>query len=379
VTRNLAILVLLFSATGCQSEPVGPSRGGNPAPARTELPAGNPAAGAAAPSDASELVARVNGIGIRRDRLTDLLIQAHGLPLLLNLVQLEMARQELAKTGQALSAADIQAEHDRTLKKMFSEQKAEAADYPALLEQFLQRRNMSRAEWDLLMEINATFRLIASRKARGAINDEQLNEAFRQLYGEKVQVRHIQCSNLQEIAEARRRLNENEPFEEVARALSRNARTAPLGGELPPFTRQSQFPQAFKDTAFALQLGAVSDPVFADNAYHLIKLEKRIEPTVMKFEDVKDSIREDLEEGLIQQLIQEYRKNLSDTAAQSLQILDPSLKAQYAQEQQRREKQIRDREEIRREWERDRERAATQQSLPDLPPPPDAAAPTTQP
>ena len=48
-------------------------------------------------------------------------------------------------------------------------------------------------------------------------------------------------------------------------------------------------PQVFKDTAFALKNGEVSDPVQADNAYHIIKVENRIAPKVVKFEDVKET------------------------------------------------------------------------------------------
>lgn len=288
-----------------------------------------------------------------------------------------MAEQEARALNLSVSDADVAAEEQRTLDRMFKDQGADPGEYPVLLSQFLERRNMTRPEWALLMRINATLRAVAEPQARGKITDAQLEEAFLQLYGEKVQVRHIQCSNLQEIAEARRRLAEGTSFEQVARDLSRNPRTAPLGGELQAFTRQSPYPQAFKDAAFALrEPGQVSDPVQAENAYHLLQLTQRIPPKVMKFEDVKGSIREDLEQALIQQLVGEIRQQLSEAAARSLEITDPVLREQYGREQGRREQQLRDRDDIRREFERQRERereaAATQQAIPDLPPAPGA-------
>lgn len=389
-----ALVGLAVCASGCQgaaggqsSPPASPNRAPTVALNAPPRPVDAPTDAGRTPVD--PVIARVEGVTITQSQLVRPLIESHGLQTLLNLVQLEMARADAAKRGAVVSPADVEAEEKRTLKRMFDESNVQGAnrevdesEYEGLLEQFLQRRNMSRTDWGLLMQINATLRKLAEPRASGAITDAQLHEAFLQLYGEKVQVQHIQCSNLQEIAEARRRLAGGESFEDVARAVSRNARTAPLGGELPPFTRQSAFPPAFKEAAFALTEGKVSDPVMADNAYHLIRLVRRIEPTVIKFEDVKGGIREDLEERLVQQLMQEIRADLSNRARQSLRIEEPVLRQQFQTEQDRREKQIRDREEIRKELERQRERTAAEQTIPDLPPPPgqtEAAPPATQP
>lgn len=403
VRRSVWALAVLSPAlaAGCEASPNAAATASpvsQPPPAVAGGPAAAPAdrIPPASQAPADPVVARVEDVTITQSQLVRPLIESHGLQTLLNLVQLEMARQDAAKRNAVVSPADVEAEEKRTLKRMFDESNVQGAnrevdesEYEGLLEQFLQRRNMSRAEWGTLMQINATLRKLAEPRAVGAIKDEQLNEAFRQLYGEKVVVQHVQCSNLQEIAEVRRRLAAGETFEEVARALSRNARTAPLGGELPPFTRQSAFPPAFKEAAFALRDGQVSDPVMADNAYHLIKLIRRIEPTVIKFEDVKDGIREDLEDKLVQQLMQEIRADLSVRAQRALRIEEPTLREQFRAEQDRREKQIRDRDEIRKELERQRERTAAEQTIPDLPAAPGqpaapaasqpATAPATQP
>ena len=49
------------------------------------------------------------------------LIEAHGLNMLVNLVQLEMARQDAVKAGVTVSAADFQEERQQTLDKLFKE------------------------------------------------------------------------------------------------------------------------------------------------------------------------------------------------------------------------------------------------------------------
>ena len=84
------------------------------------------------------------------------------------------------------------------------------------------------------------------------------------------------CSNMQEVAAAQRKLAAGEDFGKVAREVSRNASTARNGGELPPFTKDDKrFPPNFREVAFALKEGEISDPVVAEGSYHLIQVEKK--------------------------------------------------------------------------------------------------------
>lgn len=366
---------------GCAADPSSPSGNRSRPTPGVNGPSGQSANSRSQTGQAGgdAVVARVGTLNITNTQLLTPLVRAHGLGMLQNLLQLEMAREDARAAGLTVSPAEVQAETDRTLEQMFKDQNVDKDQYPLLLSQFLQRKNLSVVEWEMLMESNATLRKLAEPLATKAIKDAMLTEAFNQLYGEKVQVRHIQCTNLQEIAQARQRLTGGEPFESVARAVSRNARTASLGGELAPFTRQSPYPQAFKDAAFGLKnKGDISDPVQADGSYHLIYLEQRIPPKVIKFEDVKESVRADLQEKLVQQLMKERREEMSDRARRTMQVLDPTLKAQYDLESQRREAQIREREQIRRELERDRQKAVTEQIVPDQPLAPATLPATTQ-
>ena len=99
------------------------------------------------------------------------------------------------------------------------------------------------------------------------------------------------------------------PFEQVVQEFSTEPPDGqPLNGELPPFSREdARLPQNFKDAAFALKVGEVSEPVEAGNAYHLIKLEERVPPKAVKFEMVKDSIRRDLAERATKAVMERIR------------------------------------------------------------------------
>jgi parvulin-like peptidyl-prolyl isomerase len=362
---------------------------------------------------ADQVIAKVGDVQITKDQLERPLFEGYGLNVLLNIVQLELVKATAQRNGVAVSPEDIRQERERTIDKMFEESNRKITDkINAALEknktaeadklradmrhdneqaadQYLANQHISRAEFDIVVETNAYLRKIAEPMLKGKISDDNLKQAFAALYGETVQCRHIQCANLQEIAQAKQRLAAGEPFAKVAQEMSRNIATAPLGGMIRPFSLQWQgLPDAFKQAAFALKEGEVSDVVQAEGNYHLILLEKRIPPKAVKFEDVKESIRADLQQRAIDATVKELRQQLADQARANLQITDPTMKKQWDERIAKASAQIRDKEEMRKQWERERERAATQPVTgggSDLssPPPrlaaPAASAPTTQP
>jgi parvulin-like peptidyl-prolyl isomerase len=220
-------------------------------------------------------------------------------------------------------------------------QKLEAqlnVDKEALLDQYLSQQYVqshqyvSRPEFDLLLETNACLRKIAeaSKELKNALTDETLQKAFAARYGEKIVVRHIQGNNPGDLQVARNRINAGENFADVAKAVSTNKHTGPLGGALPPFTMNAtNVPQVFKEAAFALKDGEVSDIVQADNAYHLIKVESRIAPRLVKFEDVKENLRAELYDQVLQAAVKQLRDKLSQQVLANLKIEHPTLREQF--------------------------------------------------
>lgn len=327
-----------------------------------------------------EAIARVNGVEIPRERFLKPLIEAHGLNVLMQLVQLELAKQQAAKLNITVTADDVRAETDMTLRQMFKDvnpkvsdelRDAEAThqdelakrlreqlerDTQTMLDQLLQQQKSSRAEFDLLMETNCYLRKSMEQLLQGRLSEENVRVAFNLTYGETVRVKHIQCGNMQEIAEVQRRLSAGEAFEKVAQDLSRNAITRNQGGSLPPFSRETPgLPAGFKEVAFALsEPGEVSEPVHADDTYHLLKLVERIAPKAVKFEDVKDSVRQHLFASMVQEQMKSARAELARQALDTLEIKEPALAAQFKARLTLRENELRDRDQINRELERQR-------------------------
>ena len=371
--RWIVLSVVSAVGAGCASN------GGGESPS-VDQSIGNQAGQPSNTSANNPIIAHVEGVSITLEQLRQPLMEAYGLNLLLRLAELDLAKSDAAKAQLTVTDVDVQHEREFMIEGLFKDAPADQ-DRKQLLDQFLAQRHISPFEFDLLVKSNAYLRKIAEPLIKDKITEENLHQAFGVVYGETVQIRHIQCANMQEIAEAQRRLAAGEPFEQVARELSRNERTAPLGGEVSPFSREQDLPQAFKDTAFALKEGQVSDPVYADGAYHLIKLEKRFAPKAVKFEDVKDSLRKQLYDRLLQTAINDLRGRIRERIGRELRIEDPVLRKQLAEQlaKQQSEQKSRDqvRQEIQRQAEQSRKAATEPTTEPTTAPTAIPSAPTT--
>jgi parvulin-like peptidyl-prolyl isomerase len=366
------------------NDPVEPVR--TPPPAPTPVATAAPAEAAAQSPQATTIIARLNGSPITLDQVEPTLIEGYGLNVLLNIVQLEYVKRAATTQKINVTPQDITTERERSLAKLFPD--ADKAEYPVLFQQLLQDRHISQAEFDLVIQTNTYLRKMAE-PVKEKISEENVQEAFREIYGETIQVRHIQTATLPEILKAKSRVLAGESFAKVAQEISQNVKTAPLGGELEPFSRSARYPQAFKDAAFALKEGEISDPINVEGAYHILQLERRFAPKVVKYDDVKDAVRERLTEQLVQTAMDELRKQMRDEALRGLIIDLPVLKAQYDARIHQRDQQIRETNQVREQFERERARilqSATQPAgaagalPPDQPVAPEVARPpATQP
>lgn len=369
----------LLAVGGCAQKPANPAPSGRSTLANPDTLTGDlhptTQKSSATPTtrpQAGEPVALVNGKPILAEQLQKPVFEAYGLNFLLHLAQIELCKQRAQAAGVKVTAEDIAAERQRTLEQMFKDavnidqlkvseqekQQIRQKEYERLLEQFLQTQRVSRPEFEMAMETGAYLRKLAEPGLREKITEQHLKDGFNIMYGEKVRVRHIQLSNMQEVAEAQRRLRDGETFEQVALDMSRDPRTRNRGGELErPFSRaEPLWPQAFKDAAFDLKNpGDVSEPVHTGEAIHLIKLEQKIPPRGVRFEDHKEAVRQELYDGLLLVRIRQLREEVALEARQAVKIQDPVLKQQYQERIERINGQPnRDVDEIRRDIEMDR-------------------------
>jgi parvulin-like peptidyl-prolyl isomerase len=150
------------------------------------------------------------------------------------------------------------------------------------------------------------------------------------MYGGQRVIADIMLRNVREATVARERCR-TEPFEKVAMSMSIDPQTAPNGGVWPPFSAQASqgIPPVIVQAAFTTDEGKISDILQTSDNCHIIKVLKIIPPKIVKYEDVKDIVRKQLEEQLVQSDIKKLREELTARAQALVKIDDPILKAQW--------------------------------------------------
>lgn len=108
--------------------------------------------------------------------------------------------------------------------------------------------------------------------------------------GDTLHLRHILVQTEGEAQEIRGRLAKNEPFEELAKKLSRDTNSATRGGDLGSLSREQMLPE-FARAAFALKANEVSDAVKTPFGVHLIKLVDRKKGQPLTFDQVKGQLQ----------------------------------------------------------------------------------------
>ncbi|MFO0837087.1 MAG: peptidylprolyl isomerase [Phycisphaerae bacterium] len=276
-----------------------------------------------------DAIALVNGEPISRQRLIDAVLEAHGLPVLQQIIVLDLAKQETRKRGLTVTAGDVERERQDALERIKPNDpnlQVHAEDRLRALDQVLEDRGVSATEFMISMERNAHLRKLVSADLK--ISDDDLREEFARTYGEKVLVRHIQLADRRGVDQAVDALSRGEDFAEVARRLSRNPDSAARGGELPAFTfDDSTYPALLREAAFSLKPGEVSAPLQVERMTHILKFEKRIPPENANFEDVRGAVEARVRDRATRLKMNELAQELFRKA--QVRVLDPALREKY--------------------------------------------------
>lgn len=289
----------------------------------------------AAQGQDGDAIAMINGQPLARERLVRALIESHGLSYLQQLIVLDLARQESKRRNLRVTQADVDAEYQDALSKIAADAGIEEKDATLelktrALKNVLENRGVTMTEYMLSVERNAHLRKVVEPDI--VVTEETLREEFSRTHGERVQVRHIQIpvTDRGALAEAQSRLKNGEDFAEVARQLSRNADSAPRGGEMAPFGfKDADIPAGLREAAFSLKPGEYSSPIQTDRYLHILKLEQRLPSDDARFEDARAAVERGLRRRVARERMESLMVELYEKA--KVVVIDPLLKPQYEQ------------------------------------------------
>ena len=278
-----------------------------------------------------DAVVIVNGRPITKKQMVDLLMEARGLGVMQQLIVLELAKEETRRLKIRVTDEDVQREFERALTKIAPSVDAQgqplsAEEKQKSLEMLLQQKGITLTEFRVGMERNAHLRKVVESSFR--VDDATLREEFARLYGETVEVRHIQVGDVGGLHEALNRLEKGTDFGDVARAVSQNPETAPRGGLLTPFAFNDEVvAPVLREAAFSMKPGEVSKPIRVGPWWHILKLERRLPAPDVRFEDVRPQVEQSLRDHAVPQQMNRLITDLFQKA--DVKVLDSELKRRY--------------------------------------------------
>jgi parvulin-like peptidyl-prolyl isomerase len=275
--------------------------------------AGLPPATAPAPAATPDVMATVNGKPISMTDIDEILLYSYGLPVAQQLIANELVRQECKKANFAVTDKDIQREHEKSLIQMWADPTMTAADRNRIFERFLINSKVTRKQWDFTMRRNAQLAKLAEPRIK--IEDSDLRQAFNDTYGRKVVVRHIELASLRDAQDVLSRLEKGADFVQLVKEKSIHPATV--------------ITPAIKDAALAMtKVGQISPVVQAGEVFHVLKCDQIIEPQNVRFEDVKEKLRQQVHDSRLQGLQQQILMDLIAQARKkgSVTFVNPTLR-----------------------------------------------------
>lgn len=272
-------------------------------------------------------MAYVNGVPLGMDRLYEILLRSHGLEASQRLIAAEVVRQAARREGISIDDADIREETDRTLERIFGTVET-SEQRERMLEQFLERFDLTYEQWRLTVRINAYLTKLAAPQV--TVSDRELRDEFNRQYERKVVIRHIQTPTLSQAQEILRKLEAGADFESLAFRYSTNA-TGQDGGLLPAVgPNTAGVPPAIRQAALAMNsVGEISEPVQVGTTYHVLRLEEIIPPQDVEFDAVREQVAASVRARKLDELKVQLRRELFAQAR--VEYVHPTLEGLRAQ------------------------------------------------
>lgn len=242
----------------------------------------------------SEIVATVNGEKITRDELYQAMLVEGGREVLDRLITNRLVLQEGERLGITVTEEEIDAE----IKNVINNNFFGMAEY---FYQALEQYGLTEKAVKDDLKTETVLRKIVQEQIN--ITDEDAREYFmtNQEYfniPEQVEARHILVDTREEAGEVIQLLDNGKDFAELAREYSKDLVSADQGGNL-GFFQRGEMVSEFEEVAFGLAINQRSDLVETIYGFHIIEVLDRRTSQEVTFEEVKETVEEEMIKELI--------------------------------------------------------------------------------
>ncbi|MBX7166773.1 MAG: peptidyl-prolyl cis-trans isomerase [Pirellulales bacterium] len=243
------------------------------------------------------IAAIINGRQVTIRELSEECITRHGIETLDGMISRKLLEQECKKQNVTVSQAEIQEEIARAAKAMGCRDDAGNPDVPTWLAKIKEEQGLSTE----IYVHDTVWPTVALKKLVGGqvqVTSEDLQKGFEANYGARVRCRAIVLNNnrrAQQVWEMARANPTPDYFGDLAEQYSIEAGSRALRGEVPPIQRWCGQPVLEKE-AFSLKPGELSGIIQVGDKYVILLCEGFTQPTVVKMDEVRELLQEDIQE-----------------------------------------------------------------------------------
>lgn len=251
---------------------------------------------AACGSNNSDTVAETKAGNVTKDELYDELVASNGAEALKKLITLKVLEDKYD-----VSEKDVDKELE-TVKEQVGEEFDQVLAMQGLTEDELK----TDIKTSLLQEQAITDGV--------EIDEEEMKEHYERM-NKEIDARHILVEDEETAKDIKKKLDDGEDFEKLAKKHSTDEGSAEEGGNIGFFSVGSMVPE-FEDKAFSMKEGEISEPVQSDFGFHIIEILeiKELDNDIGSYEDNEDQIRRTIAERKVdqQEAVEKINKLLED-------------------------------------------------------------------
>jgi foldase protein PrsA len=232
-------------------------------------------------------VAKVNGVSLNTNQLYDVMLANGGKQSLETMINEELIRQEAEKTGVQVTDSDI----DKELASIKSSFPSEDE-----FQQALSKAGMTLEDLRTSMKSQVILKKILAPEV--TVNDDAVKKYYDEnleslKVSDQVKASHITVATKEEADTILINLKNGADFAATAQEKSLDTATKDKGGDLGYITRGSLDP-ALEASAFALEVGHISDAVQTSSGYDIISVTDHKEAYTPTLEEKKEELHQHL-------------------------------------------------------------------------------------